>query len=389
MRRRKFLAKSGQAAVGLSLVPFIGRAQRSSVSARSKAFAGWQTLVADLEEEIPKLIEEAKVPGLSIALIEDGKLVWRRGFGVRDNESKAPVDNETVFEAGSMSKPVFAYAVLKLCDKGVIDLDTPLTKYTPQRMLDGDPRLDLITARHVLSHTSGFQNWRSKEKALTIHFTPGEQYRYSGEGYYYLQSVVTHLTGRVNPDDCATYEAGLKVCATDIDAYMKTHVLTPLGMTSSGYLWNDTLEKYAARPHDRAGKPLTKKKPNPPSVARYGSAGGLHATPTDYAKFLIAVIEPKPSDAFRLKKESLAEMVRPHVKTNDEFKSSWALGWQILHTERGDLIAHGGYNTGFHSFAAASVKRKKGYVVMMNGDNEAVVKKLAFGDTLLNRFVSS
>jgi CubicO group peptidase (beta-lactamase class C family) len=387
MRRRRFLARSGQAAVGFSLLPFPGRTQNTSLSAKPNEVARWQTLVTGLEKEIPKLLEEAKVPGLSIALIEHGKLVWRRGFGVRDNESKAPVDNETVFEAGSMSKSVFAYAVLKLCEKGVLGLDTPLTTYTPHRMVD-DPRLELITARHVLSHTSGFQNWRSKEKALTIHFTPGEQYRYSGEGYYYVQSVVTHLTGRVNPDDCSTYEADVKVCGTDIDAYMKANLLTPLGMTSSGYLWNDTLEKHAARPHDRVGKPLTKKKPNAPSVARYGSAGGLHATPTDYAKFLIEVIEPKPSDAFRLKKESLAEMVRPHVKTNDPFKSSWALGWQILHTERGDLIAHGGYNKGFHSFAAGSVTRKNGYVVMMNGDNEAVVKKLAFGDTELNRFVA-
>src|SRR5687768_1938866 len=154
MIRRNYLSRHDQAAVGFSLLPFAGRAQSASLSAESKEFTRWQTLVADLEKEIPKLIEEAKVPGLSIALIDDGKLVWRRGFGVRDNESKAPVDNETVFEAGSMSKSVFAYAVLKLCEKGVLGLDTPLTTYTPHRMVD-DPRVELITARHVLSHTSG------------------------------------------------------------------------------------------------------------------------------------------------------------------------------------------------------------------------------------------
>lgn len=378
---------TGGAALGISFLPLSGRGQGKPAALNETD--RWQTLVANLERQIPELMEEARVPGLSIAVIQHGKLVWRRGFGVRDSESKAPVDNDTVFEVGSMSKPVFAYAVLKLCEKGVIDLDSPLTKYTPHRMLEGDPRLDLITARHVLSHTSGFQNWRSKTRPLQIHFSPGEQFRYSGEGYYYLQSVVTHLTGRVNADDCSSYEAGLKVCATDIDAYLKANLLGPLGMTASGYLWNDAMEKHAARPHDRDGKPLLKKKPNGPNVARYGSAGGLHATATDYAKFILEVIEPKPSDAFRLKRESVAEMVRPHIKTNDEFKSSWALGWQILHTANGDLIAHGGYNTGFHSFAAASIKRKNGYVVVMNGDNEAVVKKLAFGDTALNQFASA
>ncbi len=99
---------------------------------------------------------KAIVPGLSIVIIKDAKLAWRRAYDVKDTESKAPVDDDTVFEAASMSKPVFAYAVMKLWEKGVINLDTPLTHYASQRVLQGDPRLDLITARQVLSHTSGF-----------------------------------------------------------------------------------------------------------------------------------------------------------------------------------------------------------------------------------------
>src|SRR5262249_14270348 len=153
----------------------------------------WKALIADLEKQIPKLMEEAKVPGLSIAIIKDAKLFWRRGFGVKDLTSKEPVDNDTVFEAASTSKPVFAYAVMKLCEKGVMNLDTPLIKYTSERYLKGDPRLDLITARHVLTHTCGFPNWRSVEEPLRIQFKPGERFSYSGEGYSYLQSVVTHL----------------------------------------------------------------------------------------------------------------------------------------------------------------------------------------------------
>lgn len=136
---------------------------------------------------------------------------------MKNSASKELVDNDTVFEAASTSKPVFAYAVMKLVEKGVIDLDTPLTHYTSERFLKGDPRLDLVTARHVLSHTSGFPNWRSAE-GLRLDFTPGEKWSYSGEGYSYLQSVVTHLTGHVNPKDCAKFEAGVKFCATDIDS---------------------------------------------------------------------------------------------------------------------------------------------------------------------------
>jgi len=119
---------------------------------------------------------ELHVPGVSLALIKDARIAWHKGFGVKDQLTGAPVEDETVFEAQSMSKPVFAYRVMKLCEQGVLDLDAPLTKYTPDSYLKGDPRLDLITPRRVLSHTTGFPNWRSSEEPLRINFTPGTQW---------------------------------------------------------------------------------------------------------------------------------------------------------------------------------------------------------------------
>jgi CubicO group peptidase (beta-lactamase class C family) len=356
-------------------------------SAQLEDGTAWKTLIADLEKQIPRLMEEAKVPGLSIAIIKDGKLLWRRGFGVKDVTSQEPVDDDTLFEAASTSKPIFAYLIMMLCEQGVIDLDTPLTKYVSERFLKHDPRLDLITARHVLSHTSGFQNWRSEKEPLKIHFKPGEKWSYSGEGYSYLQSVVTHLKGKVNPKESGTFEAGLQVHATDIDDYMKAKILVPFGMTSSGYLWNDTMEKHMARGHDPKGQPSKmNRKPTGPGVARYAAAGGLCTTPTDYAKFLIEVIDPKPSDAFHLNRDSLKEMLRPQVKRNPQ--SSWALGWEINHTDKGNFIRHGGGNPGYDCFVAASVERKSGYVIMTNSENGyyGVIAKLITGDTL-SRFL--
>lgn len=376
--RRDFLKKAAVTTVGAySVVTFVKAEEKENI---------WGTLIADLEKEIPKLMEEAIVPGLSIAIIKDAKLLWRRGFGVKDSASKEPVDNDTVFEPASVSKTVFAYAVMKLCEKGVMHLDTPLTKYTSERFLEGDARLELITARHVLSHTSGFQNWRSEEEPLKIHFTPGEKWSYSGEGYSYLQSVVTHLAGHVNPEARATYEAGLEVFATDIDSYMKANLFVPFGMTSSAYVWNDKLQNYAA-PHDAEGKPSAKRKPKATDAARYAAAGGLQTTPTDYAKFLMEVINPKASDAFRLNKDSLEEMLRPQVKVNDS--SSWALGWRIRHTEKGNFIIHGGGNPGFSAFVAASVERKSGLVIMTNSDNGyLVIDKLLLGE-IMHRFLGT
>jgi CubicO group peptidase (beta-lactamase class C family) len=389
MRRRGFLGKGIRAALGFSLLPLVSCSRGDQKAAELEDGTPWKTLVADLEKRIPKLMEEALVPGLSIAIIQDAKLLWRRGFGVKDATSKELVDNDTVFEAGSTSKPVFAYVVMKLCEKGIMNLDTPLTNYTPERFLKDDPRLDLITARHVLSHTSGFQNWRSTEEPLAIHFTPGEKWSYSGEGYSYLQSVVTHLTGQVNPKDCAPFEAGLEVCATDIDAFLKGSILGPFGMTSSGYLWNDTMENHMARGHDPEGKPSKiSRKPTGPSVARYAAAGGLCTTPTDYANFLIEVIDPKPSDAFRLEKDTLEEMFRPQVKRNSQ--SSWALGWEINHTKEGNFVRHGGGNPGFQCFVAASAERKSGYVIMTNSENgyNGVIEKLITGE-ILSRFLGA
>ena len=386
MRRRDFLVESSQAALCFSFLALATRAQGAQKSAELKDGAVWETLIGDLEKQVPKLMDEANVPGLSMAVIKDAKLFWRRAFGVKDTASKEPVDNDTVFEAASVSKTVFAYAVMKLCEKGVLGLDTPLTKYAPKPFLEGDPRLELITVRHVLSHTSGFQNWRSKDKPLQIHFTPGEKFRYSGEGYYYLQSVVTHLTGHVNPEMRSTYEAGLEVFATDIDQYMKANLFEPFGMRSSVYVWNDTLKNYAA-PHDPEGKPSAKRKSRATTAARYAAAGGLHTTPTDYAKFLIEIMNPKASDAFRLNKDSLAEMLRPQVKINDSI--SQALGWQIRHTENGDFIMHGGGNPGFAAFVVASVERKSGLVIMTNGDNGyLVIDKLLLGE-ILHRFLGA
>jgi CubicO group peptidase (beta-lactamase class C family) len=332
-------------------------------------------------------MREARVPGSSIALVEDGELSWRRSFGVKDSASEEQVNSETVFEAASVSKTVFAYVAMKLVDRGIIGLDTPLTNYSPHPFLQADPRLELITTRHVLSHTSGFQDWRSSQSPLKIHFAPGERFLYSGEGYYYLQSVITHLTGRVNRNDCARYEAGFEVCATDIDAFMKRTLLVPFGMTSSGYVWNDSFEKHAARPHDSAGRPLTKAKPTAKDAARYASAGGLHTTANDYARFLVEILQPKPSDAVRMTRPSLQEMVRPQIPLPEDQKidgaSSWALGWAVQERPTGNVLVHSGGQTGFRSLAMASVERKSGFILLTNGDGGGrIMYDQAFGDVM-------
>jgi len=163
-------------------------------------------------------MKEAEIPGLSIALVRDGKTYWAQSFGERDVATKAPVMEDTVFNVGSLSKPVFAYGVLKLVDQGKLGLDVPLTKYLLKPYVEGDDRLQQITARFVLSHRTGFPNWRGNDP-LKIYFTPGERFSYSGEGMVYLQKVVEQITGK------------------PLNDYMQEAVFAPLGMTSSSYVW--------------------------------------------------------------------------------------------------------------------------------------------------------
>ena len=363
--RREFIVDSARIATASVVPPLL---PRLATSLRGSAVVpGGPDELRQLERLIPDLMTQAVVPGVSIAIIKNAHVVWHRGFGVQDADSQTPVDDHTVFEAASVSKTVFAYAVLQLCDRGTLSLDRPLTAYTSERVISGDPRLDRITARQILSHTSGFQNFRTRAEPLGIHFTPGERFEYSGEGYWYLQSVVTHLVGKVDPTACGGYEAGLRVCATDIDTYLKRNVLTPLRMHASTYVWNDTLARHAARPHDEAGKPLPLARPTAIDAARYAAMGGLRTTALDYANFLIEVLAPRAPTEFRLAPATRREMLRPQIKVDDS--KSWALGWEVQQTPQGKLIEHEGGQTGFLAFTAAAVDRRSGYVILTNSAN--------------------
>ena len=355
LTRRLFLIQNA----GLMLGIFVPRDMRRRRTGQ----------IADLEQRLASLMKAHRVPGVSVAVIRDGRLSERLALGVKDASVKAPVDEATMFEAASMSKPVFAYAVLKLCERGVLDLDTPLTRYTSSRLLPGDPRLDLITARHVLSHTTGLPNWRSTSHPLALAFTPGERWSYSGEGYSYLQSVVTELTKQ------------------PIDEYMRRNIFEPFAMTSSGYLWNDVFARKMARPHDKNGTPMENKQSTPADVARYAAAGALLTTPTDYARFMLEIIAPTGPDQFRLKPSTIAEMVRPQVELHDKIDTAWGLGFAIYRMKSGEVIGHGGDNDGFHCLSLMVPGHKTGIVVMTNSEGGALLLNRLVTDNVLVPFL--
>src|SRR5258708_6077679 len=189
---------------------------------------------AKLWTEVPHWMELACVPGAVVAVIEKGSVAGVHALGVRRAEEAGAVDAATIFEAASLSKPVFASAVLRLVAAKALDLDRPLDQILP---LAPDPRAKLITARHVLSHSSGLQNWRNpRNDKFEFSFPPGEKFSYSGDGYFYLQRAVEKITTR------------------PFAHYMRETVLEPLGMTRSSYVWRE--DPYAASPHNFRGRPM-------------------------------------------------------------------------------------------------------------------------------------
>ncbi len=302
------------------------------------------TAIESLEKDILNLMKSADVPGLSAVLIRSGKIVWSKGFGVQNAETNAPVTTETVFEAASLSKVIFAYGVLKLVDEGKLDLDVPLNKYLGNNYEVGDDaRIDLITARRVLSHTTGFPNWRQDEtKPLPINFTPGEKFSYSGEGFVYLSKVVEKITGMQFED------------------FMQQTVLKPLGMTSSSYQWQDKYDKTGAYRHDLLGKKLFRNQGKD-----VNAAASLRTTAEDYARFIIALLSGKG-----LKKKTLTAMFTPQINVNEKSPQVfWGLGVGLETTEEGKSFWHWGDQGNTKAYFTAFLPRKDAIVYFANGFN--------------------
>jgi CubicO group peptidase (beta-lactamase class C family) len=333
-----------------------GSAQNATPSpAPLRAALNKADLAARLDKSIPQLMKDGDVPGLSLAIIDNGAVVWNRGYGVKNAATKDPVTDETVFEAASLSKPVFAYAALKLVDAGKLDLDKPLSQYLDKPYIDGDERLNLITARRVLTHTAGFPNWRTRGQALKIVFPPGERFSYSGEGFVYLQKVVERLT------------------AQPLDDFVRKTVFEPLGMTGSSYVWLPAYETLKATGHDAAGVARERRKPT-----EANAASTLQTTALDYAKFVIAVM-----NGTGLKDETSKAMLSPQIRVDEGCSNcvnkpptgklspviSWGFGVGLQQTKDGLSFWHWGDNGDVHCYVLAYPQQKRGMIVFTNSGN--------------------
>ena len=344
-------------------------------------------------KDLGRIMEIAGVPGIAMGVVRDRRLAWQHYQGVMDTRTNERVSADTMWPAASLSKPVFALAVLRLVDEGKLDLDRPLKSYAPGHAPD-DARGDTITARHVLSHSSGLRNWRNRtDQPLVPAFDPGTRFQYSGEGIYYLQHAVERITDM------------------PFARFIEERLLAPLGMTSSTYLWNKEaatrlvsghdqgqvrtvynkeyiaqLERYADAQHRAvadfrhedmvaAVQAFTPPQPPVPNFLVPNAAGSLLTTVGDYSAFLVELLYGG-NKAVDLAPRTLTMMTTPQTRINSAL--SWGLGVGIEESARdGSFLWHWGDNGAWKNFMVAHPRTGSALVVFTNGSRGLNVARRA------------
>jgi CubicO group peptidase (beta-lactamase class C family) len=325
------------------------------------------TLAADTEA----LMAAEAVPGASLAIVRDGALVYADGFGYRDLASQAPATADTVFGIGSCGKSFTALAVMQLAERGLCQLDQPVSELLPEFRLpaawDGTP----VTIEQLLSHTSGLPllpalewslGWaepgapmNSDDDLLAYIATieqrpagrPGQRMSYSNDGFAVAGMLVARLSGLSYAD------------------YMTEHVFAPLGMTRSTLAdpttlgWDDVTSLYDYDP--QAETPTPVHKPSWPTPTTNGAAGLHRSTANDMARYMLGHLDGLPgvSDAGR------AELHRPRIQR--DANSGYALGWGVMRDYKGQrLLAHSGGITGVSTHVLLAPERRVGVAALLN-----------------------
>ncbi len=293
---------------------------------------------AALGREVPRLLRAGEIPGLAMAVVRNGRVVWTRGYGTLNDSAKQPVTPETVFEAASLSKPVFAYLVLRLADRGEFDLDRPLSRTLKYPRLAHDERYHRITARMVLSHATGLPNWGGER--LTLRFEPGTEYSYSGEGFVYLQKTLERVTGKT------------------LDQLARQEVFGPLGMSRSGYVWQDRFSGNAAYGRNWLWHVAPAHR-----YATGNAAASLLTTAPDYARFVAAVLTGRG-----LSPEMWRTYLMPGRETSPGIHMG--LGIRVEEGPDGRIFYHSGNNgRRFTCYMTGDVAKGIGLVYFTNASN--------------------
>ncbi|WP_435800313.1 serine hydrolase domain-containing protein [Polaribacter sp.] len=333
-----------------------------------KNLKGFEVSTDSITIFLKSRMDSLNIPGLSIAVLNESKVVYHETFGYANIQEKLPVTDKTIFEGASISKSVFASFVMKYVEEGKLDLDKPLFEYLRYPDIEYDERYKKITARMVLSHRTGFPNWRENEedKKLKIKFDPGTAYEYSGEGYQYLAKVLKNIEG----SDW-----------NGLETSFQNKIAKPLGMKHTVFIATTHIKKNKAQPYNNQKQWIDWKNNYwyQKDKGVFVSSSSIHSEPIDFSKWMIAIMNNK-----LLSEESYHELFKHHSTI-----STLASGMNVYYT-LGFITAdkpyhttyfHGGSNDGFTCYYLMDIAKKWGYVLFTNSENG---EKL--GDDVWNYF---
>ncbi|MEL7304691.1 MAG: serine hydrolase domain-containing protein [Myxococcota bacterium] len=347
-----------------------------------------------------------RVPAVGIAIIENGKLAWNRTFGLTNVATGQRATNATLFQAASLTKPLFAYAVMHMVERQRIDLDSRLADYyrPPNGYVDTD-WMRSITVRHVLSHSTGLPNWREEPGAmLEPAFAPGSGYSYSGEAFHWLQQVIETITGQGLHTFIANCVLG-PARLTDMallwlperdEREVHGHIVDESGQPELAALqfarehgyrlqevserWGRSMKTWTTHDLDAAHaliKPHTFQRLaartlehwNMPAVSVIDSASSLRTTPQDYARFMCAMMRSSSQAHWQISDRSRQLMLTPTIERGDDLQALPAgLGWSLERRSDGIAFMHWGKNGDSHiSVCLGEPHSGRGLVVMTNG----------------------
>lgn len=310
-------------------------------------------------------MEHYNVPGISIAIVENGKIKWAKGYGIANTKDSSDVNTNTLFQAGSISKPVAALAALKLVESGSVDIDEDVNIYLKEWNIPENDftQEEKVTLKRLLTHTAGMTvhgfpgyqqtdmfpsindvlNGNGNTPKIFVDTIPGSIWRYSGGGYTVMEKMVEDVSG------------------LPLDEYMSKNILEAIGMKNSTYEQPLSSKHHsnASAAYDSDGMIIEGLWHNYPEQA----AAGLWTTPTDLAKYCIEIqqiLAGKENGV--LSKETIEKMLTKH-------KNDWGLGPSIQWEQDSLIFRHGGKNAGFTNNLISFANRGNAVIVMTNADN--------------------
>ncbi len=308
---------------------------------QDKDVSNYQSAIFDNESEIDKWLIENKVPTLGLGIITNGKLQQVKVFGELKKGETAPYN--TIFNVASLTKPITAMVTLKLVSAGKWDLDEPIFNHFIDPDIANDPSCKILTTRHILSHQTGFANWRGNNKDGKLHFEfiPGTQYQYSGEGFEYLRKALE-----------AKFQKSINQLASEL-------IFDPLQMTDTKYYWDEKTDstRYAIG-YDSQGiayETVKNKTAN--------GADNLLTTVEDYGKFLTSILAIEG-----LSQKVYEEMISHQVSTKKD--KYFGLGFEIYDFGNEEFaLSHGGADEGCQTIVFLFPTTKSGIIIFTNVDD--------------------